>query len=113
MTELGGCPIPKGSQVLVSLVAADHDPAWVEDPSSLRLDRTTPTRSLAFGHGVHFCLGAGLARLEARIAFGSLLARFPELRLAVEGSALRWTRGDGLVLRGLGSLPVVLGPATR
>lgn len=111
--ELAGCPIPKGSQVLVSLVAANHDPTWVDDGASLQLDRTTRTRSLAFGHGVHFCLGAGLARLEARIALGSLLARFPRLRLAVADSTLRWDRGDGLVLRGVGALPVVLGPATN
>jgi len=58
-------------------------------------------------------LGAPLARVEGRIAFGALLARFPDVRLAVDRGRLRWTHGDGLVLRGLETLPVRLGtPAT-
>ena len=62
-------------------------------------------------HGIHHCLGAPLARLEARIALSALHGRFPTMRLAVEPAALRWGHGDGLVLRGLSELPVVLGPA--
>jgi cytochrome P450 len=66
---------------------------------------------VAFGHGIHHCLGAPLARLEARVAFAALLGRFPDLRLAVPRADLSWSHGDGLVLRGLAALPVVLAPA--
>ena len=67
--------------------------------------------NLGFGHGIHYCLGAPLARLEARVAFETLLGRHPGLRLAVDRDALAWAHGDGLVLRGLVSLPVILGPS--
>ena len=61
------------------------------------------------GHGAHFCLGAPLARLEARIALTALLRRFPRMSLAVDEDRLHWDHGDGLVLRGLSELPVVFG----
>jgi cytochrome P450 len=77
-------------------------------PEVLDIDRAD-TRYLAFGHGIHHCLGAPLARMEGQLALGSLLRRFPELRLAVP-AALRWGHGDGLVLRGLSGLPVIPGP---
>ena len=82
-----------------------------DDPRVLDITRD-PGPHLGFGHGIHFCLGAPLARLEGRIAFTALLDRFPDLRLAVDRGDLRWTHGDGLVLRGLAELPVHLGPAT-
>ncbi len=104
---IGGVEIPAGQQVLVCLAAADRDPAQHPAPDTLDLDR--PARPhLGFGHGIHFCLGAPLARLQARVAFGTLLARFPDLRLAVPRETLAWSHGDGLVLRGLDALPVVL-----
>jgi cytochrome P450 len=65
---------------------------------------------LAFGHGIHHCLGARLARLEGVTALTTLHGRFPAMRLAVPRSALRWDHGDGLVLRGLTELPVILSP---
>ena len=68
-------------------------------------------RHLAFGHGVHHCLGAPLARMEGHLALGSLLRRFPQLALAVPSEDLHWGHGDGLVLRGLSELPVVPGPS--
>lgn len=109
--ELDGVDVPAGKQVLVCLGGANHDPEVREDPEVL--DVTRPPKShLGFGHGPHFCLGAPLARLEARIAFTALLERFPHLRLAVSRDDLRWSHGDGLVLRGLAELPVHLAPAT-
>jgi cytochrome P450 len=107
--ELDGVTVPAGQQVLISLGAANRDPALVDDPDRLDLTRR-PRRHLAFGHGPHHCLGAPLARLEAEVAFRRLLDRFPDLRLAVPRDALAWSHGDGLVLRGLAELPVVLGP---
>jgi cytochrome P450 len=106
---LDGVTVPAGQQVLVAIGAANRDPALVDDPDRLDVTRR-PRRHLAFGHGPHHCLGAPLARLEAEIAFRRLLGRFPDLRLAVPRGELAWSHGDGLVLRGLAALPVVLGP---
>jgi cytochrome P450 len=107
---LGGVEIPAGAQVIISLAAADRDEEAFADPDVLDIDRPA-SRHLAFGHGTHHCLGAPLARLEGRIALGTLLRRFPEMRLAVDDHELRWGHGDGLVLRGLSELPVIPGPA--
>ena len=107
--DLDGTLVPAGQQVLVGLGAANRDPRLIEDPD--RLDVTRPARRhLAFGHGPHHCLGAPLARLEADVAFRRLFGRFPDLRLAGARDELSWSHGDGLVLRGLGALPVILGP---
>ena len=109
---VGGVEIPAHRQVLVCLGAASRDPSTFSDPDLLNIDRSRRSH-LGFGHGIHFCLGAPLARLEARIAFSTLLGRFPHMQLAVPRADLAWTHGDGLVLRGLGSLPVTLGPSTK
>src|SRR4051812_18188412 len=108
--EIGGVTIPRGAQVIISLAAANRDTDQYTEPDELDLDRDE-TRHLAFGHGIHFCLGAPLARMEGHLALGSLLHRFPELRLAVPADELHWGHGDGLVLRGLSELPVIPGPA--
>ena len=108
--EVEGVTIPAGAQVIISLAAANRDPDRFPDAEALELDRTDQ-RHLAFGHGIHFCLGAALARMEGGLALGSLLRRFPELRLAVRPDELHWNHGDGLVLRGLSELPVVAGPS--
>ncbi len=105
--ELGDTAIPGGRQVLVCLGAANRDPTRWADPDTLDVQRQSK-QHLGFGHGIHFCLGAPLARLEARVALGTLLGRFPELRLAVPRTDLEWSHGDGLVLRGLAALPVAL-----
>jgi cytochrome P450 len=106
--ELEGWTIPAGAQVLVCIGAANHDPS-VHDHAE-ELDITRPPRAhLGFGHGIHHCLGAPLARMEGRIAFERLTRRFPDLTLAVDRDALQWSEGDGLVLRGLAELPVRLG----
>jgi cytochrome P450 len=106
---LGGTAIPPFAQVIISLAAANRDPARYANPETLDITRAD-TSHLAFGHGIHHCLGARLARLEGVIAFTTLHSRFPAMRLAVPRSALRWGHGDGLVLRGLSELPVILGP---
>ena len=80
------------------------------NPSRLDIERTQG-RHLGFGHGIHHCLGAPLARLEGQLALVSLIRRFPRLRLAAGPGGLHWGHGDGLVLRGLSELPVIPGPA--
>jgi cytochrome P450 len=106
---LGGTAIPPFAQVIISLAAANRDPDRYANPDTLDITRAD-TSHLAFGHGIHHCLGARLARLEAVIALTTLHGRFPTMRLAVPPSALRWGHGDGLVLRGLSELPVILSP---
>jgi cytochrome P450 len=110
--ELGGTVIPARAQVIVNLAAANRDPSQYDEPDALDI-RRAELRHLGFGHGIHFCLGAPLARMESRIALGELIRRFPDLRLAVPPERLHWDHGDGLVLRGLTALPVIAGRADR
>jgi cytochrome P450 len=107
---IAGVPIPAGVQVLVNLAAAGLDPERNPDPGTFDVRRDGGAH-VTFGHGVHHCLGAPLARLEADIAFTELLRRFPRMRLAVAPADLHWGHGDGLVLRGLSALPVLLRPS--
>jgi cytochrome P450 len=109
---LGGVEIPAREQVLVCLGSANRDPGRFPEPDALDTGRGGGS-NLGFGHGIHYCLGAPLARLEARVAFQALLGRHPGLRLAADRDSLAWAHGDGLVLRGLASLPVILGPSRR
>ncbi|MFC4494227.1 cytochrome P450 [Streptomyces ovatisporus] len=104
--EIGGERIGEGDPVLVVLAAADRDPAKFDRPDVLDLGRRD-NQHLGYGHGIHYCLGAPLARLEGRVALSSLLRRLPDVRLAAEPSELRW-RG-GLIMRGLRQLPVQFG----
>ncbi|MFH8711912.1 cytochrome P450 [Streptomyces zaomyceticus] len=101
---LGGTEIPVGVPVLVALGAANRDPARFPEPDRLDLDRNA-TAHLAFGHGIHRCVGAPLAKAEAEIALRALLTRFPGIRLGVPVDRLEW-RHTRLV-RGLASLPVL------
>ncbi|MCX4778839.1 cytochrome P450 family protein [Streptomyces sp. NBC_01264] len=101
--ELGGRRIAAGDPVLVVLAAADRDPERFDDPDALDLSRTD-NQHLGYGHGIHYCLGAPLARLEGQTALATLLTRLPDLELAVGPEELRW-RG-GLIMRGLRTLPV-------
>ncbi|MGH3980576.1 MAG: cytochrome P450 family protein [Pseudonocardiaceae bacterium] len=103
--ELGGVPIPAGETVFAGLLAANRDPARVANPAELDIGRAEHSH-LAFGHGIHHCLGAPLARLEGRIALQTLLSRFPGLRLAVPPHELTWQ--PSLLLHGLTTLPVML-----
>ncbi|MCF6526123.1 cytochrome P450 [Streptomyces sp. JJ36] len=101
--ELGGQRIAEGEPVLVVLAAADRDPERFPRPDVLDLGRGD-NQHLGYGHGIHYCLGAPLARLEGRIALGTLFRRLPGLQLATDPADLRW-RG-GLIMRGLRALPV-------
>lgn len=103
--HLGGVTIPTGGIVVPGLLAANRDPASIPQPDVLDITRTDNPH-LGFGHGIHHCLGAPLARLEGRIALTSLLARFPRLRLAVPPEQL--TRRPSVLMHGLTALPVVL-----
>ncbi|PJE95676.1 cytochrome P450 [Streptomyces carminius] len=105
--ELGGQRVEAGDPVLVVLAAADRDPERFARPDTLDLTRSD-SQHLGYGHGIHYCLGAPLARLEGRVALSALLGRLPDLRLAAEPPELRW-RG-GLIMRGLRALPVEFDP---
>jgi cytochrome P450 len=104
---LGGRHIAAGEPVLVVLAAADRDPERFQDADTLDLARSD-NQHLGYGHGIHYCLGAPLARLEGRVALSTLLRRLPDLRFAAEPADLRW-RG-GLIMRGLRTLPVEFEP---
>ncbi|WP_371479807.1 cytochrome P450 [Kitasatospora sp. NBC_00315] len=104
---IGGVDIPVGDPVLVVLAAADRDPARFADENTLDLARKDNPH-LGFGHGIHYCIGAPLARLEGQAALATLLTRLPDLRLAADPADLRW-RG-GLIMRGLRELPIEFTP---
>lgn len=106
---LGGTTVPAGVPVLIALGAANRDPARFPAPDRLDLDRNA-TAHLAFGHGIHRCVGAPLAKAEVAIALRALLTRFPGVRLAVPADQLEW-RHTRLV-RGPASLPVLARPNT-
>jgi cytochrome P450 len=101
--ELAGVKIAKGDLVLAAIASANRDESQFTNPDTLDITRE-PNKHLAFGQGIHFCLGASLARLEGQTAINTLLARTRELQLTVDRSTLRWR--SGLVLRGLIALPV-------
>jgi cytochrome P450 len=101
--DMGRTVIPRGEMVLVVLAAADHDPERFSDPDNLDITRTD-NRHLAFGKGVHHCLGAPLARMEGQIAISTLLRRMPNLRLKGSPESLSWR--PGMILRGLRGLRV-------
>jgi cytochrome P450 len=106
--EYSGVTIPAGSVVTLSLAAANRDPERFPDADELRIDRDAGGH-VAFGHGLHHCLGAQLARIEGQVAIGMLLQRRPGLSLAVRPEELVHRRSR--LVRGLVELPVELGPA--
>ena len=104
--SVDGVHIRAGELVFVGLGAANRDERAFADPAFLDLHRSNAGDHLAFGHGIHFCLGAALARLEGEVALTQLVRRFPGLALAVPVQELRWK--PGLIMRGLERLPVSL-----
>jgi cytochrome P450 len=106
--ELAGVQIPKDEFVMISLLGANRDPHQYEQPDRLDLGRN-PSH-VAFGHGIHFCLGAPLARMEAAIAFSGLLDRFDDIELAVPVKDLSYRPSS--LIHGLTRLPVLLRPRT-
>jgi cytochrome P450 len=100
--ELGGVTIPAGEPVQVVYAAANRDPRRFDQPALLDPSRADNAH-LGFGHGIHYCLGAALARAETQIALRGLLTRFPDLALAVPPSEIGWRPG---MARALNALPV-------
>ena len=101
--EMSDTVIPAGDQIVPVLLGANRDPDHFDDPDSFDISRD-PNKHLAFGFGVHYCLGAPLARLEARSAIGQLLARMPEVHLTIDRDDLQWH--PDFFLRGVKSIPV-------
>ncbi|HSJ27462.1 MAG TPA: cytochrome P450 [Acidimicrobiia bacterium] len=98
---IGGVTLPPGSPVIPILMAANRDPSAFDEPDRLRLDRS-PNRHLAFGSGIHLCLGAPLARREAQVAFAALSRRLGRLELDMDPASIDWTQG--FFLRGARAL---------
>lgn len=99
--ELAGRKLRKGEEVLILLASANRDPERFGDPDTFDISRADNSH-VAFGHGIHFCLGANLARLETQVAVAAMVERMPRMKLAAD--RLEW--GQNLILRGLVSLPV-------
>jgi cytochrome P450 len=106
-TEIGGKLMKKGEAVMAVMAAGNRDPERFPNPDELDLTRTD-NRHLAFGWAAHFCFGAALARMEARISYLALLARMEDIRVAVPESKLEWRTNSGL--RGLSALPLAFRP---
>jgi len=102
--EVGGVRLKRGEQIVAMLAAANLDPAGNAHPEQLDLERR-PNRHIAFGTGIHFCLGHQLARLEGKSALEALYTRWPRLRLAVKPEQIRWRSRPGI--RAIVSMPVV------
>ncbi|CAN5648214.1 cytochrome P450 [soil metagenome] len=106
--ELGGQTVKAGDRIFAMLAAANRDPAVFDQPDQLQLDGR-PNGHLAFSKGVHFCLGAPLARLEGQIAFTQILERFPDIALAEPKEDIPWV--NSMVARGPLRLPMILKPS--
>jgi cytochrome P450 len=103
--EIGGMPVERGDRLIPMVAAANRDERAFDDPEAFDVGRQ-PNRHIAFGVGRHFCLGANLSRVEARIAFTVFLQRFSKLRLATGRDRVRWNKSPSL--RGLACLPVAV-----
>jgi cytochrome P450 len=103
--ELAGTHLPQGEKLSVGLASANRDPEHFPNPDVFDITRPNAHRNLAFGKGIHICIGAPLARMEAQIAFEALFRRYPRLRLEVPAGELKWNTGSGL--RGFARVPVL------
>jgi nocardicin N-oxygenase len=103
--EIGGVTIRKGDAVVISITSANRDETVFPDPDRLDLSRRPGASHLSFGHGMHYCIGKQLSRLELEVAVEGLARRFPNLRLAVPESELQWRAGE--INHSLASLPVL------
>jgi len=101
--NIKGLTIPRGEMTLGVIGSANRDETIFENADALDITRE-PNKHLSFGQGIHFCVGAPLARLEAQIAINTLMRRMPDLRLSVDTGSLRWR--PSMLLRGLEGLPV-------
>lgn len=102
---LGDNHIDAGEFLIVSVAAANRDPAVYADPEHFKIDRSGAGH-LSFGHGIHYCVGAPLARLEAQIAIQALVSAFPVFTLAADPESLSWRRS--MIIRGRTTLPIQL-----
>ncbi len=102
--EIGGTVIPQGAQMIAGLASMNRDPARFANPEAFDISRPDANRHVAFGKGIHACLGAPLARLEGQIALDVLFGRYPDLRLAVPAEEVRW---GGDFLRGFRQIPLL------
>ncbi|MGY1814010.1 cytochrome P450 [Blastococcus sp. SYSU D00820] len=105
-TTIAGVPVAEGELVLLVLAAANRDPRVFADPHAFDVTRANARDHVAFSSGIHYCLGAALARMEGEVALQALFERFPDLAAAGAG-----TRRSTIILRGYESLPVVLSPS--
>ncbi len=101
--SIAGTVIPRGELVMAVIGSANRDEAYFDNPDALDITREK-NKHLAFGQGIHYCVGAPLARLEGQIAISTLIERLPDLRLNVRPEQLRWR--NSFILRGLEALPV-------
>jgi cytochrome P450 len=105
-TSLGGVQIPARSVLSLRFAAANRDPGRFPEPEKIRLDRPTVPPHLAFGAGIHFCIGAPLARRELLVALEQLVEKFESIELAVPPDSLQYTQS--VTTRGLLALPIVV-----
>ncbi|CAJ1509982.1 cytochrome P450 [[Mycobacterium] burgundiense] len=103
---VASCPIPAGKKIYLNIQSANHDERrWGGDSRTFRIDRPGAAGHLAFGRGIHACIGAPLARLEAHAAVAALLDAYPDMTLA---PGARWTKCEGPLIRRVRSVPVLL-----
>jgi cytochrome P450 len=102
--QVQGQTIPLGNIVFVALHSANRDPAVFRDPDRFDITREDAAKHLGFGNGIHYCLGAPLARMEGAIALNALVQRFPKMDLAVPVNSLEWN--PSILLHGMTKMPV-------
>jgi cytochrome P450 len=102
-TRLGGVAVPKGGRLFIVYASGNRDEEQFSEPDRFDIRRADAKKHLAFGKGIHFCVGAPLAKLEGRIAFEQLLRRLPNLRLRTDAATVR---RPYFMLRGFEHLPI-------